>query len=302
MEKLKLALDWTPNINHIGFFVARELGFYSELGLALEISSPATDEYQLTPAKKVELGQADFALCPMESVLSYRTKDNAFDLKAIAAIFKEDLSAIVTMKNSGISSPGLLDGKSYASYQARYEDEIVKQMIINDGGKGDIEVIYPPKLGIWETIVNGDFDATWIFMNWEGVQAKSKGLELNTFKMSDYKVPYSYSPVIAASEKQINARLDAYRKFLEATKRGFLEVLKAPEQAASILSSEVAATDQDIDLLLAIDSSKKALGDQASWGIMDSENVQEYLDWIYQHQLEERKVSVEDLVTNKLLA
>ena len=302
MEKLKLALDWTPNINHIGFFVARELGFYSELGLALEISSPATDEYQLTPAKKVELGQADFALCPMESVLSYRTKDNAFDLKAIAAIFKEDLSAIVTMKNSGISFPGLLDGKSYASYQARYEDEIVKQMIINDGGKGDIEVIYPPKLGIWETIVNGDFDATWIFMNWEGVQAKSKGLELNTFKMSDYKVPYSYSPVIAASEKQISARLDAYRKFLNATKRGFLAALEAPEQAASILSSEVAATDQDIDLLLAIDSSKKALGDQASWGIMDSGNVQEYLDWIYQHQLEQRKVSVEDLVTNKLLA
>ncbi|MEM6361809.1 MAG: ABC transporter substrate-binding protein, partial [Bacteroidota bacterium] len=91
MTKLTLALDWTPNVNHIGFLVAKERGYYSDAGLDVEIISPAVDNYQLTPAKRVELGHADFALCPMESVLSYRTKKAPFNIKAIAAIFREDV-------------------------------------------------------------------------------------------------------------------------------------------------------------------------------------------------------------------
>ena len=136
MRTFRLALDWTPNINHIGFFVAKELEFYDELGLKLELLNPEVDNYALTPAKKVEKGIADMALCPLESVISYRTKQHPFDAVAIATIFQEDLSAIVVLAESDSTRPKDLDGRSYASYKARYEDEIVKQMIINDGGNG----------------------------------------------------------------------------------------------------------------------------------------------------------------------
>ena len=40
MKKLRLALDWTPNINHIGFFVSLEKNFYGENGIDLEIVNP----------------------------------------------------------------------------------------------------------------------------------------------------------------------------------------------------------------------------------------------------------------------
>ena len=75
---LKLGLDWTPNVNHIGFFVAQAKGFYESHGLELQISNPADDDYALTPAKKIELGLLDFALCPIESVISFRTKEKPF--------------------------------------------------------------------------------------------------------------------------------------------------------------------------------------------------------------------------------
>ena len=54
MKKLTLALDWTPNINHIGFVVAKEKGFYKSLGIDLNIVEPSVDNYKITPAKKVE--------------------------------------------------------------------------------------------------------------------------------------------------------------------------------------------------------------------------------------------------------
>ena len=92
--KIKLALDWTPNTNHIGFFIAKELGYYKNNGIKIELLDPISDNYYLTPAKKVELGKADLALCPTESILSYKTKKKKFDMIGIAAIYKEDLSAI----------------------------------------------------------------------------------------------------------------------------------------------------------------------------------------------------------------
>jgi len=301
MDNINVALDWTPNINHIGFFVAREKGFYDRQGLEVNLISPAEDNYTVTPAKKVEKGQADFALCPMESVLSYRTKSVPFDLKATAAIYQEDLSAIVTLKDSGIASPAQLDDKSYASYQARYEDEIVKQMIISDGGSGAIKIAYPSKLGIWETIEKGLYDATWIFLNWEGIQASGRGLSFNTFRLKDFNVPYSYSPVLAASESQVEKRRNAYGRFLFATKQGYLFTKDRRKEAAEILSQKVAEQDKDIDLLATIDYSIHAFGTKDNWGNMKTENVQEYLNWIYDKRLETKKVSVGELVSRVLI-
>jgi ABC-type nitrate/sulfonate/bicarbonate transport system substrate-binding protein len=301
METIKLALDWTPNINHIGFFVARSKGFYADAGIDVEITDPSIDNYELTPAKKVELWRADFALCPTESIISYRTKAAPFDLTAVAALFDDDMSAIVVKGDSDVQSPKDLDGKSYASYKARYEDQIVKQMVRNDGGQGNIQVVYPEKLGIWETIVNNKYDATWIFTNWEGVQAKSMSVDLRMFKMEDFNVPYSYSPVLAASAEKIVEREGAYRNFLKATKQGFLYAKAHPEEAAEILKPLVAASDRDIDIVKAIEVSAPAMGDDVSWGRMNEDVVKTFLEWIYRHKLEDQRLSVNQLMTNRLL-
>ncbi|HKL16152.1 MAG TPA: ABC transporter substrate-binding protein, partial [Balneolaceae bacterium] len=190
MKKLRLALDWTPNTNHTGFFVAREKGFYKDAGIELDIQSPLDDNYSTTPAKKLELGDTDLAIAPTESLISYRTKAKPFAMRAIAALLQEDASAIATLESSGTSRPKELDEKSYASYGARYEDQIVKQMIQNDGGKGVLECHYPDKLGIWNTLVDATYDATWIFTAWEGVEAEKRGIELTTFRLGDYGIPY----------------------------------------------------------------------------------------------------------------
>jgi len=299
MKKVSLALDWTPNTNHIGFFVAKDKGIFKEHGLEITMLDPAEDNYQITPAKKVETGLADFALCPMESVISYRTKALPFKLKAVAAIFKEDLSAIVGKKS--ITSPKDLDNKTYASYHARYEDEIVKQMIRSDGGEGSLEIVYPDKLGIWDTILNEKYDATWIFMNWEGVQAKKEQADLSYFKLKDYAIPYSYSPVIATNEESINIKEDAYKQFLAATKEGFLYAKGNDKEATEILAKYVPERDKNIDLIESLHASSKYFGDKETWGKMDPEEVELYVKWIKAKGLESADFRTQDLITNSLL-
>lgn len=301
MKNLKIVLDWTANTNHTGFFVAKEFGYYTDVGLDVELVMPDSDGYSITPAKKVELGQADLALCPFESVVSYRTKKTVFDAVAIAAIFREDMSAIATLASSDVNSPKELDGTTYASYQARYEDEIVRQMIRNDGGKGEFKITYPKKLGIWETIVSKRFDATWIFTNWEGIQAKNQGIELNLFKMADYGIPYGYSPIIFASESAVHNDNEKYSLFLEATKKGFLFAQENPEASVDSIVPFVSEQDATIDLLESQYYTTPFYGNEQNWGILDKTEVEAYLNWLFNQGLEAQKLSFDSLVFNELI-
>ena len=302
MPTLSIALDWTPNTNHTGFFVAQELGYYTASGIELHIISPAADEYATTPAKKLELGEVDFAVAPFESVISLNTKPARVPAMAIAALLQQDISSIATLAASNIARPKDLDGRIYASYRARYEDAIVRQLIVNDGGTGDFTVTYPDKLGIWNTLLTGAADATWIFDNWEGVEAETQGLALRTFALADYGIPYGYSPVVMATAEGIAARRAEYTTFLQATKKGFQFAIQNQREATDILRQHVPERDARlIDLEKSQAAAAAFYGSASEWGTMAASRVEAFLDWLIAHGLETEAVKNVPLFTNSLL-
>ncbi len=300
MHTIKIALDWTFNTNHLAFIIAHEQGFYKNENIEIELLTPDLDNYQITPAKKVEKGQAHVALCPLESVLSYQTKSDPFPLIAIAALFNEDLSAIACKKGTA-KRPKDLDGKSYASYDARYEDAIVRQMIKNDGGHGTVRIVFPDKLGVWDTIMNGAVDSTWIFTNWEALEAEENGEKLELFKMGDYGIPYSYSPVISANQTHVLENKQLYIDFLKATAQGAAFAKANPEQSAQILK-EYVPKDCQIDLLKSIELTNDVVPESSDWGRMDNDNINRFLNWLYEHGLSKSDIETSRLFTNELLS
>ena len=291
MTEFKLALDWTPNINHIGFIVGKEKGFYENYNINLDIQSPADDNYKNSPAKKIELGIADFGLCPTESVLSFRTKNNPFNLFAIGTIFQEDVSAIVVSKDSPVKRPKDLDGRSYASYGARYEDQIVKQLIKNDGGKGDIKISYPKRLGVWNTMKNNLYDSTWIFMNWEGIENPN----LNFFRLKDYDIPYSYSPLIVASEKLINGSKSEINDFLKATKQGYIYSMNNIQESTEILYNYLPNSDKEINIIESLKFSIPYFGNSKSFGKISKDVFQKFFKWLELNEIENRLINVDEI-------
>jgi ABC-type nitrate/sulfonate/bicarbonate transport system substrate-binding protein len=302
MKKLRIALDWTPNVNHIGFFVAHELGFYQNLGIDFEFLNPKDDDYSATPGKKLELDMADLAIAPFETVISMNTKANPVPVLAIYAILQEDLSSIVTLKSSNILTPKELDGKTYASYKARYEDHIVFELLKNDGGSGRLQVIYPNKLGIWNTLLQGKADATWIFDHWEGVEARNRGVELNHFHLNNFKIPYGYSPVILAKKNRIDSDFELLSHFIQATKKGFLYAKEHQKESAKILKNYVSLHElEHIPLEESISLTAPYLGDEETAGFMAEARVHAFANWLVQHQLEDARILSKTLFTNALL-
>lgn len=302
MKTLKIALDWTPNTNHTGFFVASTLGFYREQNLDIEIVSPASDDYRVTPSKKLELGLVDLAVVPTESLMSLRLKPQPIAVKAIFTLLREDTSTVVTLKSSGIDRPRKLDGQIYASFGARYEDRIIRQMVINDGGLGALRVEYPSKLGIWETILAGTAHATWIFKAWEGIEAKTQGVELNDFDLKDYAIPYGYSPLVMAKTDDILSQGAHLKKFVAATRQGYMFAQQHPEKAVEILTEHVPVRDLErIDLLESQRYINPFYGVGEDWGRMDAVVFQKFIDWLFEHCVIEHRLMAPEIFTNVLL-
>ena len=298
MKKIKLALDWTPNINHIGFFVAKEKGFYEENDLKVEFLTPELDDYLTTPAKKVEMNMSDFGLCPTESLISFRTKKNPFILKGLMTIFQEDVSAIATIESNNIFRPRHLDGRSYASYKARYEDKIVKKMIINDGGKGNLKIFYPKRLGIWNTLIENKYDSTWIFINWEGVEASKKNINLELYKMSDFGIPYSYSPILFSSSDYIKNNSNTVKKFIESSRKGYIYCYENMDEAVSILNKFVPETDKGIDLIECLKISIDHFGPRENFGKIDLKKIDIFLKWLKDNNIENNSFIANDIISN----
>lgn len=301
MKTLRLALDWTPNVNHVGFLIGKERGLYEQRGLSLEIIDPRHDNYAVTPGKRLELGEADFAIAPFETVISLNNKERFVNARAVYAILQQDLSSIALLASPGVRSPRDLDGKSYASYKARYEDHIVRAMIKNDGGNGDLQVVYPDKLGIWNTLLERKADSTWIFDNWEGVEAEKKNIALTRFAMRDYGIPYGYSPVVLAKSESIAQNREIYHSFIQATRDGFLYVQDNPEESRDILSSYLTPEERitiDIDRSIALTAPH--FGTQQTCGVMDAQRVRAFLHWLVDAGLESDAILEQELFTNEL--
>ncbi len=306
---IRLALDWTPNTNHTGFYIALAKGYYQRAGLDVQISLPDADDYQTTPAKQVAQGEADLAIAPSESIISYQL--NKTPLVAVAAVLARDASAIVTLKQSGIDRPQKLDGKVYASYSARYEDDIVRQMIQNDGGRGQFVSHKPARLGIWNALLTNEADATWVFLPWEGVEADMRGVELNQFLLDEYEIPYGYSPVLAANRDWADAHADDLRRFLDATAAGFRFAVDDPDEAARLLQKT--AKHPTLTDLSFVEQSQQMvsgyyLNGDGEWGRMHRNVWLQFVNWLIRNHLltdadgdPVQQVDVDSLFTNQFL-
>ena len=306
MELIRLALDWTPNTNHTGFFVAQAKGFYNEIGIKVEIRSPELDNYSKTPAKLVEEKSVELGIAPSESVISYQTLDKKPNLTAIAAILQNDASAIVSLADGSIQNIKDLDEQTYASYNARFEDHIVEAMIRKDGGIGKFNKSTPDKLGIWDALLEGHADATWVFMPWEGILAKRDGIELNEFRLDPYNIPYGYSPILIAHPETLTEKEEAISKFLKASAKGFHFTQNYPEDAVKILAASGEQKElKDGAFLL---ESQRAINPyymnpNNDWGLMEDERWKAFVDWLKSEQLIEKETLSDftSLFTNKYL-
>lgn len=228
-QHVSIALDWTPNTNHIGLFVARELGYYAEAGLDVEIL-PYTDT---SAGALVANGVADFGILGSISLMTHRAADA--DLRATYAITQTETGRLVfNADRTDIQRPSDLDGLTYGGFGSAWENALITSMIRADGGEGTFETV---TLGTsaYEALANGAVDFTLEVYTWEGVKAELDGKAQRAFRYADFGVPDEHTTLIGSSAAYLGANPETAAAFIGATQRGYAYAVDHPDAAADIL-------------------------------------------------------------------
>ncbi len=261
-QTVRLALDWVPNTNHTGIYVALAKGWYEEAGVNLQVLPYGS----VSPEALVANGQAEVAVSGSEGVLTSVVTEEP--IVSVAAMLSTNTAALAVLKTSGITRPRELDGKIYAAYGGNYEDAVVGAVIRHDGGEGNFKSALLNVAG-FDALLAGRADFVWIFEGWQGVQAKREGIDLTLFNFNDYGIPDYYTPVLVSSAATIEQNPEALRAFLEATARGYTFAAENPAEAAELLI-ETAPEGSFPDPDLVRDSQKLVssfyIADGGAWG------------------------------------
>ena len=228
---VRFALDWTPNTDHTGFYVAQSKGWYRDAGITLKILPYGNT----APEALLAAGQADCGISFQDS-LTFAVAAGA-PIKSVMAILQHEASAIAVLASSPIQRPSELDGKTYAGFGYPNEAPTIKYVIRADGGKGDFRTVTLDSTA-YQALYSKQADFTIPFTAWEGVEAQEKGIALRYFKFTDYGFPDFYQVVLACNDDWLSKNADAARRLVAATVQGFEFADQQPDAAAAILIAE----------------------------------------------------------------
>ena len=299
LEKITFVLDWTPNTNHTGLYVAQEKGYFEEIGLDVEIVQPPEDGAVVLVAS----GKAQFGVSFQDSLAAALSGEDALPVTAVSSIIQHNTSGIISRKGEGMDSPKGMEGHSYATWNGAIELATLEEVIKTDGGDFEkVELIPSTVTDEVSALKTKSTDAIWIFYGWAGVKTELEGLATDYFAFSDINPVFDYyTPVIVGNNTFLEENPETAKAFMEAVSKGYTFAIENPEEAAEILCNAAPELDKEL-----VTESQKYLADKYQadapyWGYIDADRWNNFYQWVNDNQLTEDKVPLNSGFTNKFL-
>lgn len=298
LKKVTVILDYVPNTNHTGMYVALDNGYYEEEGLDVEIIEP-TDG---ATATLVAQQKGTFGISYQEDVTIALTAEDPLPIRAIATIIQHNTSGFVSLADSGIESPADFEGKTYAGWGGPGESAVL-EACMTQAGKDFSKLSMVISDGSGFEALGKSCDLMWFFEGWDCVMAEMNGCELNYMECRelDERLDY-YTPVIISSNEVLESDPEMVSAFLRATAKGYADTIADPDAAAEILSAH--APDYDVEMLKKSQEylAGKFMEDTDVWGVMKDEVWDNYSSFLQEYGVIEEALPASECYTNEFLA
>lgn len=288
LTKITFVLDWTPNTNHTGLYVAEEKGYFEDAGLDVEIVQPPEDGASALVAS----GKAQFGIDFQDSIAPAFASDSPLPVTAVAALIQHNTSGIISRKGEGMDRPKGMEGKTYATWDMEVEKAMIKNVVEADGGNYSKINMIPSNVTDEVTALKSkQVDAIWVYYAWGGIATEVKDLPTDYFAFKDINPVFDYyTPIIVANNDFLKEEPDTAKAFLSAVKKGYEDAIADPKEAADILCK--AAPELDEKLVLA---SQEWLADQykaevEQWGYIDPARWDAFYKWLGENKLIEQEI------------
>lgn len=282
LTDVTICLDWTPNTNHTGLFVAAAKGYFEEVGLNVSIVQPPEDG----AAALCAAGQAQFAVTVQDNLAAAFARETPLGVTAVAALLQHNTSGIISRAGEGMSAPAGLEEHAYSTYNGVIELAIMKQVVEADGGDFSKVELIPYTLedeagALRERLT----DSIWVYYGWGGIAAQQAGLDFDYFYFKDIDPVFDYyTPVIVANNDFLTQHPETAKAFLSAAARGYEYAIEHPEEAAQILIDGDTTGSLSGSIGLVTDSQKWMAGQYKAeverWGYIDPQRWNAFYNWL----------------------
>ena len=298
LTQVTLMLDWVPNTNHTGIFVAEANGYFENAGLDVRIIQPG----EVYPEAAVIGGSADFGISFQEQVTLARAA--SVPIVSIAAVLQHNTSGFASLTELNVTSPKDFEGLRYGAYGNPFETPTLKVLMECAGGDFDkLEIVNTGYADPLALIAEKKTDLAWIFYAWQGFQAEQQGIDIDVVMMKDWFdcIPDYYTPVVIASEDTISNRPDVVRAFTGALSRGYEFAVQNPDDAANLLIAAVPELDPELVKASQNWISQYYRAEAPRWGEQKESIWRGYADWMVKNDILQNSISGKDAFTNEFL-
>lgn len=290
LAKISFVLDYTPNTNHTGIYVAQAKGYFADEGLGVEIVQPPEDGADAL----IGAGGAQMGVSYQDVMANSFSSDQPMPYTAVAAIIQHNTSGIMSRAADGITRPKLMEDHAYATWDQPVEQATIRDVVEADGGDYSKINLVPYNVDDEVSGLKANmFDTVWVYEGWAVQNAKVQNYDVNYFSFISIDDVFDYyTPVIAANDDFAKENPDQVKAFLRAAKRGYEFCVENPSDAADILCDAVPELDSDLVHASQGFLATQYIADASSWGVIDAGRWSKFYQWLNDQDLVENKLDV----------
>ena len=289
-------------LDDYNLWVARELGYFEEMGLDVTLEPGPLDAFACT--KFVNQNQADMGY-PSPGILT-SSIDTGMDVIMAYEMMIGSVWHIAVSEDSPMKSPKELAGKTISLGDIGWQ--VIMDPLLVELGIDPASVEYVAAGQQWgQAVTQGKADAAlcWLALD---VQWNAVGLKLKYFRGTDFSVMPSNGYIIRKADLKDTAKRDLIEKFLKCSSMGLHFGRSNPQAAAQIVYDELPAVREQMTPELALESMRQLAYSYVEgprrglgYGAFVPEGWEKYLKVIYDLGQTKRLLTLEETITNELI-
>jgi putative hydroxymethylpyrimidine transport system substrate-binding protein len=293
-EPFSLTLDFYPNPDHAGIYMAQKLGYFADAGLDVSIETPSDPA---APIKQVAAGRTDLAISYEPEVLLAR--EQGLDVTAVGAIVDRPLTSLIWLGKSGIGGIAGLRGKTIATAGIPYQDAYLKTILARAKlAPSDVDTVNVG-YGLLPALVGGRAQAILGgFRNVEGVDLRLRGLKPVVTPVDQLGVPTYDELVLVANAGRLEEDSEPVRLFLAALARGTAAAVESPGATTKALLE----ANPDLDPRLTKAEVAATLPLLSRSGRMSPAKWKAFIAWAQENEVISARPNTAEVLSNAYLA
>lgn len=244
----KFNLGWRVEASGAGYLLALQRGYYRDAGLDVTID---TGNGSAAAISLVAGGAYDAASADLSTMIEFNTANPERALKAVAIQYDLNPNSILVRKDSGITKPADLAGKTILGQPFNASRKLFPVFAKANGFDGTSVKWENVEPGIGDTrFAKGDFDGAAYFFFTGLLNLKARGLmpeQLTVFRYSEHGLR-AYGNGIVTNPKAIAEQPQALAAFVRASTRGWLDCIADPRAGAAAIKAREPLASEELEL------------------------------------------------------